>query len=120
MDASVLVSLVIWYAVFLFSTSLHEAAHALAAAYGGDNTAYGAGQATLNPLPHIRRERVGMVVVPLVSFFFNLYRYGTPWMFGWASAPFNPYWAARYPKRSFVMSLSGPLSHLIPDRKSVV
>lgn len=114
MDLSVLTELVVWYAVFLFSTSLHEASHALAAAYGGDYTAYSSGQATLNPVPHIRRERMGMVVVPLISFFFSLYQYGSGWMFGWASAPFNPYWAARYPRRAFVMSLAGPLSHLIP------
>lgn len=111
MDNSLLVNLLAWYLVFLFSTSLHEAAHAVAAAFGGDYTASGAGQATLNPIPHIRREPVGMAVVPLVSFFLN---HGS-WMFGWASAPFNPYWAARYPKRSFAMSLAGPLSHLVPS-----
>ncbi len=76
----------------------------------GDDTAYRAGSATLNPLPHIRRERVGMIVAPLVSFFLN----GGSWMIGWASAPYNPYWAVRYPRRSFVMSLAGPLSHCIP------
>ena len=31
---------------------------------GGDPTAFQAGQVSLNPLPHIRREPVGLVVVP--------------------------------------------------------
>jgi len=32
-----------WYVVFLFSTTLHEAAHAWAAQKGGDLTAYHGG-----------------------------------------------------------------------------
>ncbi len=100
--------LVVWYAVFLFSTTFHEAMHAFVSHRGGDDTAYQGGQVTLNPLPHIRRSPFGMVVVPILTFFLN----GGNWMIGWASAPFNPYWAARHPKRSFLMSLAGPLSHL--------
>lgn len=114
MDPMFMVNLVVWYAVFLFSTSLHEAAHALAAARGGDFTAYNSGQVTLNPVPHIQREKVGMIFVPLLSFAYYYFAYGSPWMLGWASAPFNPFWAARHPRKSFVMSLSGPLSHLLP------
>ncbi|MDR2391074.1 MAG: site-2 protease family protein [Planctomycetota bacterium] len=110
MSNSILVNLLVWYLVFLFSTSLHEAAHAWAAARGGDFTAYAAGQVTLNPVPHIRREKFGMIVMPFLSFFLN----GGAWMWGWASAPFNPAWAARYPGRSLIMALAGPLSHLAP------
>ncbi len=110
MDSSLITGLVVWYVVFLFSTTMHEACHAFAAAHGGDYTAYQSGQATLNPLPHIQRERFGMVVVPIVTYFLN---HGQ-WMIGWASAPFNPMWAARHPRRSFFMSLAGPLSHIIP------
>src|SRR2546429_4905208 len=50
----------IWYVVFLFSTTCHEAAHALAAKIGGDETAFLGGQVTLNPVPHIQREPWGM------------------------------------------------------------
>lgn len=110
MTASFLTDLMVWYIIFLFSTTLHEASHAFISAWGGDDTASRSGQVTLNPMPHIKREKVGMVVVPILSFFLN---HGS-WMIGWASAPFNPYWAARHPKRSFLMSLAGPLSHLIP------
>lgn len=34
----------VFYGVFLFSTTLHEAAHAWAALKGGDTTAYKGGQ----------------------------------------------------------------------------
>ena len=107
-DGSFLPRLLVWYAVFLFSVTLHEAMHSFVSLRGGDPTAANSGQATLNPLPHIQRSKFGMIVVPLLSFFMN----GGQWMIGWASAPFNPYWAARYPKRSFLMSLAGPLSHV--------
>ena len=58
----------VWYLVFLFSTTCHEAAHALAAKWGGDLTAFEGGQVTLNPIPHIRRSPFGMVIVPIASF----------------------------------------------------
>jgi Zn-dependent protease len=96
-----------WFVVFLFSTTLHEAAHAAAALKLGDPTAHGGGQVTLNPIPHIRREPIGMVMVPLLSFFLS------GWMFGWASAPYDPHWAHRFPKRSALMAIAGPLSNLL-------
>jgi Zn-dependent protease len=95
-----------WFVVFLFSTTLHEAAHATAALKLGDATAHGHGQVTLNPIPHIRREPIGMVVVPLLSFLL------AGWMFGWASAPYDPRWAHTYPKRSALMALAGPMANL--------
>jgi Zn-dependent protease len=59
----------LWYVVFLLAVTCHEGAHALAAHRGGDPTAYLGGQVSLNPLPHILREPIGTVVVPLVSYF---------------------------------------------------
>jgi Zn-dependent protease len=78
----------VYYAVFLFSTTLHEAAHAWTAKRGGDLTAYHGGQASLDPMPHIRREPFGMVILPLVSALL------TRWAFGYASAPYDPSWAS--------------------------
>ena len=97
----------IWALVFIFSTTCHEAAHAWVAKLGGDLTAYEGGQVTLNPIPHIRRSPFGMVVVPLLCFVLSGF------MMGWASAPYNPHWAARYPKRSALMALAGPTANLI-------
>jgi Zn-dependent protease len=97
----------LWYLAFLFSIVVHEASHAYAAMKLGDNTAYEGGQVTLDPLPHIKREPVGTVVVPLVSYLAG------GWMIGWASAPYDPVWARSYPQRSAVMSLAGPLANLM-------
>lgn len=96
-----------WFVVFIFSTTFHEAAHAFAAYKLGDPTAYEGGQVSLNPLPHIRREPFGMVLVPLLSFALN------GWMMGWASAPYDPTWAHRYPKRAALMAAAGPVANLI-------
>ncbi len=95
----------IWYIVFLFSTTCHEAAHAFVAKLGGDTTAAEGGQVTLNPIPHIRRSPYGLVLVPIVSFLLR------GWMIGWASAPFNPAWQRQYPRRSAWMALAGPAAN---------
>jgi Zn-dependent protease len=95
----------IWYVAFLFSTTCHEAAHALVAKIGGDETASSGGQVTLNPVPHMQREPWGMVVIPLLSFLV------TQSMIGWASAPFDPHWERRHPRRSAWMALAGPAAN---------
>jgi len=97
-----------WYVVFLFSTCCHEAAHAWAALKLGDPTAYHGGQVSLDPLPHIRREFVGTVVVPLLSFAFT-----RQWMMGWASAPYDTEWADRHPRRAAWMALAGPAANFV-------
>ena len=96
----------IYYVAFLFSTTCHEAAHALAAKLGGDLTAAEGGQVSLNPIPHIRRSPYGMVVFPLLSFFLL---HGS--MIGFASAPYNPDWARRHPHRAALMALAGPATN---------
>src|ERR1700756_1603677 len=57
------------YIVFLFSTTCHEASHALAAKIGGDSTAALGGQISLNPIPHIRRSPFGMGIFSILEFF---------------------------------------------------
>jgi len=96
----------VWYVAFVLSTTLHEGAHALAAKLGGDLTAYEGGQVTIDPIPHIRREPVGMLVLPILS----LAMIG--WPFGYASAPYDPAWADRHPRRAAWMSLAGPGANL--------
>src|SRR6202008_1050556 len=96
----------IYYVVFLFSTTCHEAAHALVAKWGGDSTAELGGQASLNPIPHIRRSPYGMVVFPLLSFFLL-----NGSMIGFASAPYDPDWARRHPHRAALMALVGPANN---------
>ena len=97
----------LWYVVFLLAITCHEAGHAFAALLGGDDTAYLGGQVTLNPLPHVMREPVGTVLVPLLTFT------QIGWMMGWASAPYDPYWADRHPRRAAAMAAAGPAANLL-------
>src|SRR6187402_385850 len=92
----------IWFVAFLFSTTVHEAMHALVAWKGGDPTAYHGGQVSLSPIPHIRREPIGMLVVPLLTSLTQ------GWAMGWASAPYDPVWAERHPRRAALMAAAGP------------
>lgn len=74
---------------------------------GGDLTAYQGGQVSLDPRPHIRREPLGMVVLPLLT------SLTAGWPFGFASAPFDPMWSLRHPKRAAWMALAGPGANLL-------
>jgi Zn-dependent protease len=98
---------ILWYVVFLFSTVFHEAAHAFTSHKMGDSTAHSIGQVSLNPIPHIKREPFGTVVVPILSFL------AAGWMIGWASTPYNPQWAHNYPKKAAAMAAAGPISNFI-------
>ena len=100
---------VILFVVLLISNTVHEASHALFAKLGGDLTAYRGGQVSLNPIPHIRREPFGMVVLPLITIFSS----GGRMCLGYASAPIDPVWAFHHPKRAALVSAAGPLSNLL-------
>ncbi len=96
-----------WYVVLLVALTCHEAAHGFAALKLGDPTAYRRGQVTLDPVAHIKREPFGTVVVPILSFLL------AGWMIGWASAPYDPYWARNNRQRAALMALAGPTANLI-------
>jgi Zn-dependent protease len=96
-----------WFVAFLFSTTVHEAMHALAALRGGDTTAYHGGQVSLSPIPHIKREPIGMLVVPLLTALTQ------GWAIGWASTPYDSWWASRHPKRAALMAAAGPAGNLL-------
>ncbi|MEO8899972.1 MAG: site-2 protease family protein [Polyangiaceae bacterium] len=99
--------LLVWYLVFLFSTTFHEFAHAFLALKGGDLTAYETGHVTLDPTPHIRRSPWGMVLIPIISYL------QLGWMMGYASVPYNADWGRKHPLRQALMSLAGPMANLL-------
>jgi Zn-dependent protease len=101
--------MILWFVTLIISLTVHEAAHALFALWGGDRTAYYAGQVTLNPIPHMRREPFGMVVLPLLS----LYMSGGNMCFGFAHAPIDPIWAYHHPRKAALMSAAGPLANVL-------
>jgi Zn-dependent protease len=106
MDVDLAIGL-LWFIAFLFSTTVHEAGHAFVAWKGGDPTAYHGGQVSLSPVPHIRREPIGMLVVPLLTSLTQ------GWAMGWASAPYDPLWAERHPQRAALMAAAGPAGNLL-------
>jgi Zn-dependent protease len=54
----------------------------------------------------MRREPIGMLVLPILSLAVS------GWPFGFASAPYDPVWARRHPRRAAWMSLAGPGANL--------
>ncbi|MEM8511780.1 Zn-dependent protease [Massilia sp. MP_M2] len=90
----------------LFAITLHEAAHAYAAKYFGDNTAYSQGRMSLNPLVHI--DIWGTIVIPVLMFLF------TPFVFGYAKPVPVEFGRLRNPKRDMAwVALAGPLANFI-------
>lgn len=91
----------------LFAITLHEAAHAYAARYFGDNTAYAQGRMSLNPAKHI--DPVGTLLIPIVLFFI-----GSPFLFGYAKPVPVEFGNLRRPKRDMAwVALAGPAANLV-------
>ena len=107
MDPSLIQKITIFAIPLIFAITLHEAAHAFAARYFGDGTAYMLGRMTLNPLKHI--DPVWTIAVPLV-----LVLIGSPFLFGAAKpVPVN-FAALRNPKRDSVwVAAAGPAANLL-------
>ena len=96
------------YLILLFSLSVHESAHALAAHYMGDDTAKYLGRISLNPMAHI--DLVGTVILPLFMIFFP---YPIP-IFGWAKpVPVNPLNFRDKEKGISLVSFAGPFSNFM-------
>lgn len=99
-------TVVIQFAVLLFSLSIHEASHAWMADRFGDYTARYLGRVSLNPIVHI--DPVGTVLFPLLQFFTNL-----P-LIGWAKpVPINSIHLKNPSRDQIFISLAGPGSNLI-------
>jgi Zn-dependent protease len=102
-----LVELTIFLPLFLLSISVHEAAHAITARWGGDLTADRLGRVTLNPLPHI--DWLGTILLPVV-----LILSGIPFFLGWAKpVPVVTSNLRRGSSFSVVIALAGPVSNLM-------
>lgn len=91
----------------LTAITLHEAAHAYAAKYFGDSTAYAMGRMSLNPIKHI--DPIGTLLIPLV-----LYFAGSPFLFGYAKPVPVDFSRLRNPKKQMAwVALAGPAANLV-------
>ncbi|MFC5479598.1 site-2 protease family protein [Massilia suwonensis] len=90
----------------LFAITLHEAAHAYAARYFGDNTAYAQGRMTLNPLSHV--DLFGTIIIPIALYLMSGF------VFGYAKPVPVQFGNLRNPKRDMAwVALAGPLANFI-------
>lgn len=90
----------------LFAITLHEAAHAYAARYFGDNTAYSQGRMSLNPLVHV--DIWGTIVIPIAMYIFSGF------VFGYAKPVPVEFDRLRNPKRDMAwVALAGPFANFV-------
>jgi Zn-dependent protease len=91
----------------VFAITLHEAAHAYAAKYFGDTTAYAQGRMSLNPIKHI--DPIGTLLIPIVLFFS-----GSPFLFGYAKPVPVVFGNLRNPKKQMAfVALAGPMANMV-------
>lgn len=100
-----MLEIVIIITTILLSMTVHEAMHAFASNWLGDDTALRLGRLTLNPLKHI--DPFTTIIMPVL-----LYLSGLP-PFGAAKpVPFNPYRLKYDEFGAAIVGLAGPLTNL--------
>lgn len=91
----------------LFAITLHEAAHAYAAKYFGDLTAYSQGRMSLNPANHI--DPFGTILLPMLLYFIK-----SPFLLGYAKPVPIDFSRLRRPKQDMVwVASAGPFANLL-------
>ncbi|MGB3023298.1 MAG: site-2 protease family protein [Candidatus Saccharimonadales bacterium] len=92
--------------VILISMTLHEAMHAFAGYWLGDNTAKDEGRLTLNPIKHI--DPILTIAMPLM-----LALIGAPIFGGAKPVPFNPFNIRYGAYGAALVGVAGPLTNLV-------
>jgi len=92
----------------IFAITLHEAAHAYAAKYFGDATAYMQGRMSMNPIKHI--DPFGTLIIPVLLYVAT----SGAFLFGYAK-PVPVEWGnLRKPKRDMAwVALAGPAANFV-------
>jgi Zn-dependent protease len=99
--------IILWFVVFLFSLSFHEAAHAWTSERFGDDTGRYQGRITLNPLAHI--DLLGTVLIPLMGFMKGGFSF-----IGWAKpVETNPNSWRNRTVANIMVAMAGPGSNLL-------
>jgi Zn-dependent protease len=102
-----LYSVSVWILPVLVAITFHEAAHAYAARYFGDDTASQLGRVSLNPLKHI--DPLGTIILPGLLILSN-----APFIFGYAKpVPVN-FMALRSPRADMAwVAIAGPAINVV-------
>ncbi len=100
-----IIDLVLFYPVFLFSLSCHEAAHGWVSEKFGDPTARMLGRISLSPFPHM--DMIGTVFLPIFGILT-----GAP-VIGWGKpVPVDPRYYPNMRKDSIWVAAVGPASNI--------
>ena len=110
--ANIISTIAIYAIPAILAITLHEASHAYAAKFFGDNTATWLGRLSLNPIRHI--DPVGTLLVPGVLLISSMLTGMGGVLFGWAKpVPVN-FSRLKNPKTDMIwVALAGPLSNLL-------
>jgi Zn-dependent protease len=107
MDADFISKISIFAIPVLMAIAMHEAAHAWAARYFGDNSPEIQRRITLNPVPHV--DPIGTILLPLM-----LVLGGSPIIFGWAKPVMVSGRAFKNPRHAWRwVAAAGPMANLI-------
>jgi len=107
MDADLISKISIFAIPVLMAIAMHEAAHAWAARYFGDNSLEIQRRITLNPVPHV--DPIGTILLPLI-----LLWSGSPILFGWAKPVMVSGRAFKNPRHAWRwVAAAGPMANLI-------
>jgi Zn-dependent protease len=97
----------VWILPVLVAITFHEAAHAFAARYFGDETASRLGRVSLNPFKHI--DLFGTVILPGVLILSQ-----APFIFGYAKPVPVDFSALRNPRTDMAwVALAGPATNIV-------
>src|ERR1700754_3362564 len=108
MESSLIQTIVVYALPVVFAITLHEAAHGNVARMLGDNTAYGLGRVSFNPMRHI--DPLGTIAIPLLLYFAT----SGAFMFGYAKPVPVAFGNLRNPRwGSLWVALAGPLCNFI-------
>lgn len=99
-------ALVIIFISLVISITLHEAMHAFASHWLGDDTAQMQGRISLNPLAHV--DPFGTILLPLIT----LVLFHFP-ILAAKPVPFNPYRVKFREYGAALVALAGPLTNLV-------
>ena len=106
-----ILSIIVIIIVILLAVTLHEAMHAFAGYWLGDDTARLSGRLTLNPLAHL--DPFGSIILPGFLVFLNITGVPAP-IFGAAKpVPFNPNRVKYGDWGAALVALAGPMTNFL-------
>jgi Zn-dependent protease len=100
-----------FYLAWFIQMGIHEGAHAWAAWWCGDDTAYLLGKRSVDPFRHIQWNQINSVLLGVVLPAFTAWQGGIPMGMAWV--PVNPLRFKRMRRDHALVSAAGPAANLL-------